>query len=442
MGLCRSSPGLQIVRRRIPDLTLYLIAINDNATGQFLNAMTNISAILNGGSTRTGQDKFIDDFQRLNDVILGYRASAATTNIYAGLPAGTQNTSAELNATAGDHTAVNATLSVISTDSVHGTKCFHILATGAAPAMNLDITAVVGNVAHHSQRMVKATAGRNIRLSLIGDVTGTTSTDLAATGEWQYITVSKTFADDTLRTVSCSLTDGVAGDVMLCDNIMGAATADLPFISQEATAASATIPTPVIAGSAFSALIIIRRPSALFGSTVYELLNCVASNAGFRLRMENSTMRWERMNGVAGNGILTSTNIPADTLITIAVSSDESCNMRMAINGILAIAGCTPYGAGNDQFNNPNGIACDGTHIYVADYYNHRIVKRDLMLMFDSESPRATTAEGALPATLSLPSSQNDLVLLFMFDGVAWGDEACKYYSHFQAPPPRNRLWY
>ena len=34
------------------------------------------------------------------------------------------------------------------------------------------------------------------------------------------------------------------------------------------------------------------------------------------------------------------------------------------------------YGSGDDQFDQPYGVATDGTYIYVADTGNYRIVKR------------------------------------------------------------------
>jgi hypothetical protein len=496
-----NNPGVLEVSDTVnPKLISYYPRVTNAAAGGSLeNEVNRALATLVGGSTHANdQYKKWDNFQRLkgsDPYPLGLRASAATSNLLAGLAAASQNTSFEVTAANdGDWVVANGATAIVATDRFHGVNSCQFTSDGVANGgITIDATAATANAQYTATAMVKASTGmvgESAFIRLTGDVSG--NTDGAAvvlTGDWQLVTCTKTYAGDSARSMSVFIAAPENGDMVLidcCQLVAGAA--PLPFTTQDAAAASATIPTPVTAGASFTALILARRPTALLGSTTYEFFNAVASNAGFRLRMENNTLRWERMNGTAGNGVLISSNIGADTFLAIALSSDNNCGMRMAVNGTLATAGCTPYGSGDDQFNYPRGIACDdtylyvadtsnnrivkrnldltydskigsygsgddqfnypygiacdGTYLYVADTSNHRIVKRELNLVYVSESPRATTTETSLPASLSLPSSQNDILLLFVWDGYAAGDAELQYLSCLNAPPPRDRMWY
>ncbi len=190
-------PGIIPVKRRTPHLASYMQPIKDGSAGVFRDLMTNVDATITGGSTHA-QDiiKWYDNYQRLTGLaglpeIRGFRASAATVNLDYGLANGPQSVSAEVDDTAGDHTASNGTISVISTDSWHGARCFQLLATGAAPALNTDLTSVTAaGQQDTTSAMVKAPAGRTIRISLIGNSSGATNGDFTATGQWQRVQIT------------------------------------------------------------------------------------------------------------------------------------------------------------------------------------------------------------------------------------------------------------
>ncbi|MFA5636142.1 MAG: hypothetical protein WC977_09560, partial [Anaerovoracaceae bacterium] len=167
-------PGIGVIRRRDPRLALYPFALDDASAGVFRDLMTNVDATVSGGSTLTGAAKRRNDFQRLTSTFptLGYRASGAVDNLdYALDP---DNPSAE-GGTTGTHTATNGAITVITTDFWHGSRCFKQTPTGAAPTFDTDLMAVTAaSTQYTTAAMVKATAGRTIRASLIGDTSGAT----------------------------------------------------------------------------------------------------------------------------------------------------------------------------------------------------------------------------------------------------------------------------
>jgi len=63
------------------------------------------------------------------------------------------------------------------------------------------------------------------------------------------------------------------------------------------------------------------------------------------------------------------------THIYICDTGNNRIVKRLA-SDLSYVAKIGSLGTGNDQFNTPKSIACDGTHIYVVDSLNERIVKR------------------------------------------------------------------
>ncbi len=364
-----------------PRLSLYALPFNDGEGGKLRNHITGELATLAGGSTLLTNEKYRNDFQRLTSDFptLGYRASGAYTNLdYALDP---DNPSAE-GGTAGTHTATNGGITVITTDSWHGSHCFKQTPTGAAPTFDTDLMAVTAaSTQYTTAAMVKATAGRTIRASLIGDTSGATNGDFTATGEWQLVYVTKTFAagDTTSRDRSILLTDGIAGDTFLVDAVITVAGSTVPmFEESECVATSATFPTPITAGDDASGIIFLWIPEAM-GATNRVHLDLLDSNAGIQIEFLDSRLVFSCQNGTAGKAKLWTAAI-APGFHRIAWSRHDTgtdIELRLAVDGVLATADGTPRGSGDDQFYYPSGITTDGTHIWVADANNHRIVKRD-----------------------------------------------------------------
>lgn len=77
------------------------------------------------------------------------------------------------------------------------------------------------------------------------------------------------------------------------------------------------------------------------------------------------SINWNFPEAISGDGTHLFITDTENSRIVKLLKSDLSC-----------VAYIGSQGAGDDQFNKPWGIACDDTYIYVADTYNHRIVKR------------------------------------------------------------------
>ena len=388
-----------------PELIAYYASILDNGAGGALeNEVARTLAALTGGSTHAdAQIKFWDNFQRLKNTDpfpLGYRASAATVNLDHGLANGSQSVSAEVDASAGDHTATNGGITVISTDSVHGSHCFRLLATGAVPTFDTDLTGVTAaSTQYLTQARVKviAPSARTIRCSLIGDTSGATNEDFAATGDWQLVTCLKTFAagDTTSRERSISLTNGVADDVLLVDSLMTTEGATpLPFTTQEATATTGTVPTPFSAGEAFSALMFFWVPSTTSATGRYLFENTGTDGA------HNRVYAYIRTDGFiffyvldnAGNALRS--YIDASAIITpaslngLAISRNAAGVQNAVINGTT--------------FTTRNNGAGTGLESVVA----------------------ANTYLGSYSTAGS--TRLNGFISPFFYRGVAWGDDFLK----------------
>jgi hypothetical protein len=193
--------------------------------------------------------------------------------------------------------------------------------------------------------MVKATAGRTIRISLIGDTSGATNADFIATGQWQFVTVSKTFAagDTTSRTRTCSLTDGNVGDTFLHDAIMTNANgAPLPFVEKEALATNVTVPTPFAAGGAFSAIILFWTPTAGNDGVARTIFDTVGTGAAQnRVLLQKDAANnlnfnvWDNASAVKQCvEAVTAADWPAGALKMAAVSRDAAGLMNAALGGV------------------------------------------------------------------------------------------------------------
>jgi len=401
MGIYASPSGL-LIAERDPTLALYPIAIDDFAAGYLLNAQSNVNATMGGGSTLLLQEKRRNDYQRLTSTFptLGYRASGAYTNLdYALDP---DNPSAE-GGTAGTHTATGGGITVITTDFWHGSRCFKQTPTGAAPTFDTDLMAVTAaGTQYTTAAMVKATATRTIRASLIGDTSVPTSGDFTATGDWQLVYVTKTFAagDTTSRDRSILLTDGIAGDTFLVDAIITVTGGTVPmFEESECVATSATFPTPFAAGEPVSFLCFVWTPWAGNDGVAHVIFSNIGAGNN-RLYMDKPAGNYLRIStidnaGAAKHNIIgtTAINWPAGSFHAIAASLPAAGDYRLALDGVLATA---PGGAG--------------------------------------------VRESAVGAVIFLTNPLNGLILPYIYRGVAWGDEECEYYSTLQAPPPRTRM--
>ncbi|MFA4972897.1 MAG: hypothetical protein WC683_09805 [bacterium] len=410
MGVYASPSGL-LIAERDPTLALYPIAINDFAAGQFLNAQTNVNATMAGGSTLLGQAKYRNDFQRLTSTCptLGYRAAPAWTNLdYALDP---DNPSAE-GGTVGTHTATGVHhMDVMATDSWHGSRCFRLIVNAPAPTFDTDLMAVTAaSTQYTTAAMVKATAGRTIRASLIGDTSGATPTDFPATGNWQLVYVTKTFAagDTTSRDRSILLTDGQVGDTFLVDAVITVAGSTVPmFEESECVATSCTFPTPFTAGEPVSFLFFVWTPWAgNDGVTrfLFSMGNPAAANSMFIRKTNTNVLNfniYDAAGAVRGcTEAVDATDWPAGTMKVIAASRDAAGNMLAYLGGTA--------------FTTQNAGAGSGLMGAAAAtiYFGNRGAGLDPL---------------------------NGLILPFTYRGVAWGDEECEYYSTLQAPPPRAR---
>lgn len=387
-----------------PRLSLYALPFNDGEGGKLRNHITGEDATLSGGSTLLAQEKFRNDFQRLASTFptLGYRASPAWTNLEYALD--TDNPSAE-GGTAGTHTATNGGITVITTDSWHGSHCFKQTPTGAAPTLDTDLMAVTAaGTQYTTAAMVKATEGRTIRASLIGDTA--TNGDFTATGNWQLVYVTKTFAagDTTSRDRSILLTDGIAGDTFLVDAVITVTGSTVPMFEEaECVATSCTVPTPFAAGEPVSFLFFVWTPWAGNDGVTHYLwgnrgvgtnyVSLTKYNANVVMLFTRDAANITKTTTLAVNA----DSWPAGSFHAIAGSMTPDNTHRLAVDGTLGAS----VGAGVRE----NSV---GANNYIG-----------------------TSTLATLPL--------NGLILPYIYRGVAWGDEECEYYSTLQAPPPMYR---
>jgi len=73
--------------------------------------------------------------------------------------------------------------------------------------------------------------------------------------------------------------------------------------------------------------------------------------------------------------------------------------LKIAVSDLSLTTSAGSYGSGNGEYNNPMGIWCDGTNVYVADYSNYRIVKLDTDLAYVSSF--STLGRGFRPIGLT-----------------------------------------
>ena len=375
--------------------------------GALENAIGGGLATLSGGSTLLAQEKFRNDFQRLTSDFptLGYRASPAWTNLDYALD--TDNPSAE-GGTAGTHTATNGGITIITTDFWHGSRCFKQTPTGAAPTFDTDLMAVTAaSTQYTTAAMVKATATRTIRASLIGDTSGATPADFPATGDWQLVYTTKTFAagDTTDRYRTIALIDGQVGDTFLVDAVITVAGATVPmFEESECVATSATFPTAGLfsAGEPVSFLVFVWTPWAGNDGVRHVVFSNIGAGSN-RVYMDKPAGNYLRIatidnaGAARSNFVTTAINWPAGSFHTVAASLEANNTQRIAVDGVL---GAVTVGAGVRE-----------------------------------SAVGAKSAVGAIGANDHL----NGLILPYTYRGVAWGDEECEYYSSLQAPPPRTR---
>jgi hypothetical protein len=462
-----------------------LTVVNELPPGSLRNLLNGQDATLGGGST-SGDDlhKFWDDFQIIGlpagDKQRGVVLSQARTNLLAGLPAGIQNTSFEVDATDGDYTLTAVTGDVVA-GGFHGDYCWEGTASSADPGrIYVDAAAVLGNAQYTLTALIRANnagaVGSVFRPGLQGDVSGVTwGSPVTLTTEWQQVTVTKTFAGDTNRIVYPFYQTGNAevGDKIGCDCVQVVSGAvPPPFVESEALATSCTFPTPITAGNDATGIIFLWIPQAM-SSTNRVHLDLLDANSGIQVEFSGSRLVFSCQNGTAGKAKYYTSAIAAGFHVIAWARhyTGTDIELRLAVDGVLATADGTPSGSGDDQFNQPFGVATDGTYIWVADRYNHRIVKRlasDLSyvskvgsqgsgddqfnqpfgvatdgtyiwvadtynyrivkrdagtLAYVDESPVAVSFETSLPATLSLPNSGNCVQLQFMQDGYAASGE-------------------
>ncbi|MCK9602376.1 MAG: hypothetical protein M0R06_25245, partial [Sphaerochaeta sp.] len=284
MGIYASPSGL-LIAERDPTLALYPIALNDFATGNFLDAVTNINATTSGGSTLTGQAKFRNDYQRLTSTFpsLGYRASPAWTNLLYELNADAPSFEG---GTTGGWAGGRYTNAIITTDAWHGSRSLQGTVNNVAGDQYETITVTAGTAAgtqYTFAAMVKAgnagAVGNKVYARTWDDVTGYTSgAQVTLTTEWQLVTVTATYnAASTVRQVYIYNVWGsgwLVGDVLLIDAISLVAGATVPMFEEaECTATSCTFPTPFTAGEPVSFLFFVWTPWAGNDATLHQLLD-------------------------------------------------------------------------------------------------------------------------------------------------------------------------
>lgn len=397
-------PVLTQARKNIPGLALYPAVINDAATGQFLNLITNVNATMSGGSTLLGQAKFRNDFQKINDVIMGYRASQAWVNLLYALdpdnPSGEGGTVGDWNVGGGNCTLVNT-----AEWSRAGSRGFKQTATAVASTYALiDVRAVCAAGSQYTaQAMFQAAAGKTIRLALYGDTSGYTLIDVVATGLPQIARVTKTFAagDAADRSIIIRQLNAAIGDVCYWDNFMIVSGSVVPmFTEAECTATSCTFPTPFSAGEDVSFLIFIWVPYALNDGQNHYLMNndgAGNNNIIFYKGSDNNLYLWtvdaanvSKIRQMAVSG--------AAGFHAIAASLSAANTQQLAIDGTLAV---TTSGAGVRE-----------SAVAAATYYG-------------------THSTGV--------QQLNGLILPSTYKGVVWDGPMCQRMSSLQAQPPRMR---
>lgn len=145
--------------------------------------------------------------------------------------------------------AINCSIANDATNSWHGTKCLKLtsIADGNTASGN-NFTAQSSNAVYTCSLRFKATAGRTIALQLLGNVSGQHITTVVATGGWDTIAETHTFAGDASRMLYFYQLPAVgAGDVARIDAIqLEAGAVATSFALDYRTAPVCSIPTATV----------------------------------------------------------------------------------------------------------------------------------------------------------------------------------------------------
>lgn len=402
----------------IPDAQqcLYPLVYNDGNVGKFRDIITGQDASLSGGSTLTGQAKFRNDFQRLNDIMLGYRAAPAWTNLLYAL--NTDAPSGEDGTVGGwQPNAAHCTITNSSVWARHGSRSFLSTVVGASvspPRGQINVAAATAAGTQYTMACnLKNIYGssQQFRLIFYDDVSGYqySSAFTVANGAEAFLYTTKTFgAGSTVRYILVEMNLGNANQVPVFyyDAISLVSGSVVPmFTEAECTATSCTFPTAGLfsAGEDVSFLCFVWTPWAGDDSGDHRLIYGINGNNILTLykASDNYLYIYTRDNALVtkyNRLAVGATNWPAGSFHAIATSLTAGNTQRLALDGTLA-------------------ASVVGTGV----------------------------RESALPANLSFGSTQtpslhaNGLIIPFVYKGVAWDDAMCQRMSSLQAPPPRMR---
>jgi len=332
-------------------------AYNDGSGGVLRDLIHAIDATISGGSTQSGDAKFRDDFQKYwtGRLARGLRVAPATTNLLAGLPAGKQNTSFEVDDTVGDWvgSADVFELSHNSADGVHGSCCLQADTDGSNDfaGANANVSAVTtGSTAYTFYTRVKAgiaqTVGQEVEMGIRDGVSYTWGSHVVLSQEWQFAQVTRTLdAGENLILVYIRYagTDVANGDVLLIDNAQLTETAGpLPFVEEGGLAVDAYFANADIglsAGDGVSGVIILQHNWPGDDGGIHYLLDCRAdANNGWALYksgMNRIYINTVKAGSAKSKWIATnSTNMPAGGISLITFSIDEDNNQQLFLNGV------------------------------------------------------------------------------------------------------------
>jgi len=335
-----------------------------------------LDAVLVGGSTRTGRDKYEDDFHKFPGYTFrGLRASAATTNLLAGLSGGIQNTTFEGSGFGGWIFPGTPTIQEISSAwATHGNKSLHI-AYGSDPGspIYLNLTSITSNAQYTAQFMAKVVSG-GVKIGLAGDVSGATWGNTITSEGLSVIT--KTFSSDNNRYLYVQPT-AFPCEFYLDSVMLTSGSSILPFVPQEATASSANFPTPHNPGEAITGLLFVWQPASTLNLSK-TFMSCIANNSGWKLETLDNRISFGFSNGIAGKCRFFNSTIGMGfhVLAFSRLQKSGEVELRLSVDGVSADSDGVLYGSGNNQFYYPYDVITDGTYLYVADTYNNRIVKR------------------------------------------------------------------
>ena len=340
---------------------LYASVINDGSTGKFRNLITNIDAAISGGSTRTGQYKFEDDFPVIPGTgFRALRASAATSNLLAGLSGGTDNTTFE-GGTVGNWSGMRTDISVIE-GGLHGTKNLRVVVqdvSGGKYILNGILSITNNNTIYTTYAYVKAAddlaVGCKSKVTLYDyapDYGAASGNLISVTRDWQMLPPAtytmrsgRTYAGIAIYFWAPNGSDpapaGTAFDIDCIILIQGSA--PLPFIPQEATACQATFPTPFNAGEPVTFLIFCGTPwggNDGVEHTIFDTRVAPGSNR-IVLKKESGNYLTLYVYNAAGNSKTktintNASNWPAGGLNVVACSIDAANTQLLALNGTAA----------------------------------------------------------------------------------------------------------